>query len=312
MRLAIIDCGTNTFNLLIADLYENKEGFNVVHNEKKSVKLGEGGLTYGKIAPMPFQRGLEVFESFVKIARQMEVQSIKAFATSAIRSSTNGPDFVKSVYKKTGVMIQVINGDTEAQYIYKGVNLALDQFASSALIMDIGGGSTEFIIAQNNKVVWKRSFDLGAARLLEILKPANPLTTEQKTNLIQIFDDLLTPLTEKMEELKIDTLIGCSGSFESVSDMILHFKDAKSSSKAPVVLLSNNDFEIVYNQLLNSTEAERRNMAGLVHFRVDTIVFAILFINYIKNLFGINQMYYSSYSLKEGVLADIMIQNIAV
>ncbi|MFW6275377.1 MAG: exopolyphosphatase [bacterium] len=312
MRLAIIDCGTNTFNLLIAELFENKEGFSVVHNEKKSVKLGEGGLNNGKIAPKPFQRGLDVFESLVKTARQMEVQSVKAFATSAIRSSTNGPDFVKSVHHKTGVMIQVINGDTEAQYIYKGVNLALNQFASSALIMDIGGGSTEFIIAQNNKVVWKRSFDLGAARLLELLKPANPLTNEQKTNLIQIFDELLSPLTEKMKEVEIDTLIGCSGSFESVSDMILHFKDSKITSGAPVVLLDNNDFEVVYNELINSTEAERRNMPGLVHFRVDTIVFAVLFINYIKNLFGINQMYYSSYSLKEGVLADIMLQNIAV
>ncbi|MFW6249382.1 MAG: exopolyphosphatase, partial [Bacteroidota bacterium] len=266
----------------------------------------------GKIAPIPFQRGLDVFERFVKTARNMEVQSIKAFATSAIRSSTNGPDFVKSVYKKTGVMIQVINGDTEAQYIYKGVNLALNQFASSALIMDIGGGSTEFILAQNNKVIWKRSFDLGAARLLEILKPANPLTNEQKTKLIQIFQDVLAPLTEKMKEIEIDTLIGCSGSFESVSDMIMQLKDSESPSDSPVVLLGNYDFEVVYNQLINSTEAERRNMPGLVHFRVDTIVFAVLFINYIKNLFGINQMYYSSYSLKEGVLADIMLQNIAV
>ncbi len=312
MRVAIIDCGTNTFNLLIADISESSDGFDVLLNEKKSVKLAEGGLKNGKIAPVPFQRGVDVFDGFVKIARKKEVQSIKAFATSAIRSSTNGPDFVKSIYQKTGVMIQVINGDTEAQYIYKGVNLALNQFGSSVLIMDIGGGSTEFIIAENNKVVWKRSFDLGAARLLEILNPANPLTDEQKKDLTQIFDDLLTPLKDKMEEFEIDTLIGCSGSFESISDMILHFKGSKSSDTPPVVLLGNEDFEVIHNQLISSTEDERRVMPGLVHFRVDTIVFASLFIAYIQKLFGINQMYYSSYSLKEGILADILLQNIAV
>jgi exopolyphosphatase / guanosine-5'-triphosphate,3'-diphosphate pyrophosphatase len=173
-----------------------------------------------KLQKKPFDRGIKTFIELLKIARKYKAESIHAFATSAVRSSLNGPEFVKRILEKTGIIVQVLNGDTEAQYIYKGVKLALDDLPQPILIMDIGGGSTEFIIASENQVLWKRSFDLGAARLIQKFQPSDPLTPEQEKNLKEHFRDMLKPLNTQLKKHQVNTLIGCSGSFESLADMI--------------------------------------------------------------------------------------------
>lgn len=305
MITGIIDCGTNTFNLLVAEIQENKQ-YNILLNTKKSVKLGEGGLKNKLISPQAFQRGLKTFVELVQIAKDYKAKSIKAFATSAVRSTLNGPDFVKKTLEKTGVIIQVLNGDTEAQYIYKGVNLAMDNLNKPILIMDIGGGSTEFIIAENNQVVWKKSFDLGAARILQEFKTSDPITPEEIDKLKTHFKKTLTPLASRLKRHSVEGLIGCSGSFESLADMIKAQSETPDMTQEKIFNFHNDDFKKVYQQLVKSTEKERMLMPGLVEYRVDTIVYAAIFIRHIKKRFKIDQMYYSSHALKEGVLADML------
>lgn len=307
MTIAIIDCGTNTFNLLISNI-DSDGGHRNILNTKKSVKLGEGGLIDNKIADSAFQRGVKVFSEFVKIARDHKVDHISAVATSAVRSTINGPDFVKKVFDKTGVMIQVINGDTEAQYIFKGVNLALEEINQPVLIMDIGGGSTEFIMAEDNQVIWKRSFDLGASRIIQELKPDDPVSQEDITKIKSMIKETLHPLTVRLKNHPFHSLIGCSGSFESLADIIKADKNIDSPF-SKIYRFDHDDFYQVYQQLILSNEKERREMPGLVEYRVDTIVLAAIFIRYIVKKFKVDKMYYSSYSLKEGVLSDIIKNN---
>ncbi len=307
MVTAVIDCGTNTFNLLIATYNANGE-YSIVLNTKRSVKLAEGGLVDNKIAHKPFQRGLKTFYEFVELAKTYKAKTIQAFATSAIRDTLNGPEFVKKVLDKTGVIIQVLNGDTEAQYIYKGVNLALSSLEKPILIMDIGGGSTEFIVAEENQVVWKKSFDLGAARLLEQFKPSDPITQEEIEQIKKHFKQELKPLKAQLKKKPVERLIGCSGTFESLAEMICAQKN-QSPAFEKIYPFDNDDFKNIYNQLINSTEKQRKEMPGLVDYRVDTIVFAAIFIRHIKKRFNIDQMFFSPYSLKEGVLSDILSNN---
>jgi exopolyphosphatase / guanosine-5'-triphosphate,3'-diphosphate pyrophosphatase len=310
MIAAIIDCGTNTFNLLIADVDVNGD-YKILLNTKKSVKLGEGGMPDNKIAKKPFDRGIKTFIELLKIARKYKAESIHAFATSAVRSSLNGPEFVKRILEKTGIIVQVLNGDTEAQYIYKGVKLALDDLPQPILIMDIGGGSTEFIIASENQVLWKRSFDLGAARLIQKFQPSDPLTPEQEKNLKEHFRDMLKPLNTQLKKHQVNTLIGCSGSFESLADMI----KAEKNDNLPlgdIYNFYNDDFKSLHQKLIASTEAERKAMPGLVEYRVDTIVFASIFIRYVIKRHKIKNMTYSGFALKEGVLADLISGKIAL
>ncbi len=310
MTAAIIDCGTNTFNLLVADIHVN-EGYKILLNTKKSVKLGEGGMPDNRIAKKPFERGVKTFIELVKIAKQYKVECIHAFATSAVRSSLNGPEFVRKIQEKTGIITQVLNGDTEAQYIYKGVKLAMEILPQPILIMDIGGGSTEFIIASENQVIWKKSFDLGAARLIQQFQPSDPMTPDQEKKLKTHFREMLKPLNTQLKKYSVDTLIGCSGSFESLADMI----KAEKNDKLPLentYNFDNGELKNLHLKLIASTEADRKAMPGLVEYRVDTIVFASIFIRYVKKRYKIRNITYSGFALKEGVLADLISGKIAL
>ncbi len=310
MVAAIIDCGTNTFNLLIAE-FDIFGEHTVLLNTKKSVKLGEGGLVDNKITPQAFQRGIKTFVELVEIARSYKADTIQAFATSAVRSSINGPDFVRKILEKTHIIIQVLNGDTEAQYIYKGVNLSLHRLDQPVLIMDIGGGSTEFIIAADEQVVWKKSFDLGAARLLQEFNPCDPMSNQEIQKVKDYFREILQPLATRLKKYPVQTLIGCSGSFESLADLI-KINQTELVPNENLYKFDMDDLRNLHHKLLLSTESERRMMPGLVEYRVDTIVFASILIRHIIKRFKIEHLYYSSYALKEGILADMITNRIAI
>ncbi len=148
MKTGIIDMGTNTFNLLIED-----EGGQVYYNDKIPVKLGQGGIDHNHIAPPAFQRGLDALSRFRTICTEKGAEQIFAFATSAIRSADNGQQFVEEVEEQTGIRTNIIDGDREAMFIYEGVKHAITIGKSPVLIVDIGGGSTEAVIADEKGVL---------------------------------------------------------------------------------------------------------------------------------------------------------------
>ena len=124
MRIAVIDLGTNTFNLLIAES-RNDGGFTALYNEKLPVRLGEGGINSGVILPAAYMRGIEAMDTYAESIRQWKVDKKLAFATSAMRNASNGNQFVADVLNRTGIQITTISGAEEAGYIYEGVKQAL-------------------------------------------------------------------------------------------------------------------------------------------------------------------------------------------
>ena len=219
-RIAIIDLGTNTFNLLIAGI-KVAPNYETVYQTKVSVKLGEGGIDKGFITSTAFQRGVDALKKYKEIIDGYNVLKVIAIATSAIRGASNGNEFVKVIKEECGIEIQTISGDKEAEYIYWGVREALKMDdVNPSLIIDIGGGSTEFIIANNKEIYWKQSFLLGAARLLEMFKPSNPITDEEVDLIIKYFKEELKPLFDAVKKYPIRELIGSSGSFDSLAELI--------------------------------------------------------------------------------------------
>ena len=218
-RVAIIDLGTNTFNLLIAEINPNKT-YQVLFQTKISVKLGEGGIDKGFIAPAAFQRGVEAIKSYQKIIKKYDVDKIIAIATSAIRGASNGVEFVLKIKEESNIDVQIISGEKEAELIYFGVRQAVKMNSETSLIIDIGGGSTEFIIANNKKIFWKQSFLLGAARLLEMFNPSDPITNVQIKTSVEYLKDQLQPLFDAVKKYPVSELIGSSGSFDSLAEMI--------------------------------------------------------------------------------------------
>lgn len=305
-RIAIIDLGTNTFNLLIVEVGEH-HSYSTIYQTKISVKLGEGGISKGYIAQAPFTRGIEALKQYKLLIEQYQVTEVHAIATSAIRGASNKLEFVAAAKKETDIDIDVISGDREAEIIYFGVREAVKLGNENSLIIDIGGGSTEFIIANKNHIVWKQSFLLGVARLLEILKPSDPITSAEITNCGDYLQQELRPLFDAIKKYPVTELVGSSGSFDSLAEMMA-FK-----FYSPHVLDGKTEFTFnlphykeLHEIILKSTLEERTQMKGLVAMRVDMIVISSILVNFIVKSFNITQMRLSTYSLKEGVLYEAL------
>ena len=176
---------------------------------------------------------------------------------------------------------------------------------ATSLIIDIGGGSTEFIIANKNTIFWKHSFLLGAARLLERFHPSDPMTENEEDTLNNYLIAELALLFEAVKKYPITEMIGSSGSFDSLAEMVANKYYSIDVLKGVTEYTFNlDDCYQIYLQLLKSTKAERMQMPGLAKMRVDMMVISAIFVHLIITQLGIKKMKLSRYSLKEGVLAQ--------
>lgn len=306
MRVAIIDLGTNTFNLFVADVVSSSE-YKKVFKTKVPVKLGEGGIAKNRIAPAAFQRGIDAMRRYKTLITDMKAEQVFAFATSAIRSAENGKKFIEAVKKETGLVVSIISGGREAEFIYEGVRQAVAIGDRVSLILDIGGGSNEFIIANSADILWKESYDLGGSRILEKFRPSDPVTEGEIKKIEKFFETELASLFEAVSTYPVQELIGASGSFDTFAEMIAHKFHTPEILKGKTELpLELPEFFEIHRQLLSSTKAERLQTKGLVEMRVDMIVIASIFVNLILQKLAIRRMRLSAYSLKEGVLYKLM------
>jgi exopolyphosphatase/guanosine-5'-triphosphate,3'-diphosphate pyrophosphatase len=299
MTAAVIDLGTNTFHLIIAELSD--EGPKILFKTSLPVKLGEGRINDNIIIPEAFERGLTALEGFKKEIDKHSVQVVKAIATSAIRSADNGQDFVDAARNRAGINITVIDGDQEAAYIYEGVN-ATGVIDRTSLIMDIGGGSTEFILCNSEQVLWKKSYNIGAARLQQAYFKSDPISPEEQHAIYKRLNAELKDLKEVCETYKPLQLVGSAGAFESFVTMINSDVDIKQLKTTTIDI--NSYFELS-KKLIESTHTERENFEGLIKLRVDMIVIACLLTNFVLDMVNPEKLSISTYDLKMGVLSTL-------
>ena len=305
MLVAIIDLGTNTFNLLIAELLPARQ-FKVVYTTKVSVKLGKGGINNNQILPDAIERAMNALRGYKKIIDEHKVDKVYAFGTSAIRGAANGSDFVRQV-KAEGIDVEVISGDKEAELIYKGVQLALDIGHKPALVMDIGGGSTEFVIATGRDILWKHSFLLGVSRLLEKFNPSDPITEKEISRVEDYLKEELKPLLDAVNKYPVSEVIGSSGSFDSFAEIIAtRFHSPDVLKNKTEYRFNLNEVDIVFKLLIESNKEQRLNMKGLIQMRADMIVMAVILTRFIVRELSLNHMRLSTYSLKEGAMNELM------
>lgn len=306
MKTAVIDLGTNTFNLLIRDLDKDQ----LVYNGKIGVKLGEGGLDQEKITPQAFARGLRALEEHKKTIKALGAHESYAFATSAIRSASNGSDFVKTAKEESGININVIDGHQEAELIYLGVKQAVDLGRSTSLIIDIGGGSTEFIIANQERIFWKNSYKLGSSRLLEIFKPNDPLKETDIQAIVDYISSSTPDLLNSIKQFKPQTLIGSSGSFDTLASMLheTHSDDIYDRSKSSYVF-DVDRYRDIAQKMLSCSLQQRLETPGMIAMRADMMPMACIQINFLLNHLSDIEMKLSAYALKEGVFATLKHKN---
>jgi exopolyphosphatase/guanosine-5'-triphosphate,3'-diphosphate pyrophosphatase len=303
-KAAVIDMGTNTFHLLLVELH-GKE-FKTIYKEKIAVKLGQGGITQNQITPEAEKRALHTLEHFKNLIDGEKIDQIFAFATSAVRNATNGPDFVHKVKEQLGIQIHVISGEEEAQLIYEGIHFsgALDQHTS--LMMDIGGGSVEFIIGNAQEVFWKRSFEIGGQRLLDAFHYHDPILPEEVEKLELYCGEKLQPLLEAIATYQPSGFVGASGTFDTLIDMYYATMLQCKLTGEHVFELPVKDFYQLFQLLVTKNRAERLLIPGMIAMRVDMIVVASCLIDFILQHVQVESIRCSHYSLKEGAVSRML------
>lgn len=295
-RYAFIDLGTNTFHLLISDFIKGES--EIVFRTKEIVGLGAGGINDNIITDAAMDRGLLTLQKFHKIIQQKAVDSTFAFGTSALRNAGNNEVFIKRVKDATGIEIDIINGDREAELIHLGIDAQSFLRDQPFLIMDIGGGSTEFIVADGDKVLWKRSFEIGVQRLVTNYLDADPPTKDSLVRLHNYLDEFLEPLQE-IKDNEIKSMVGASGTFTTLLKMFAH-DQAKPLTDHELVPKAY--FKKYYNQIVSLPREQRLAIPGMSAPRVDMIIMGVYLVNYVLELTGIDGFYVSDNGLKEGAM----------
>ncbi|MGB3781115.1 MAG: exopolyphosphatase [Tunicatimonas sp.] len=303
--VAVIDLGTNTFHILIAEVAP--EGtYRIVERRRIPVMIGKGGINQGLITEAGQQRALAALHQFAEIIEQQAIKQVRATATSAFRNASNGSALVQRIREETGIAVDIIDGNQEAEYIFRGVQEALSLDKEPILIMDIGGGSVEFILSSDQQIRWKQSFEIGAQRLLDRFDVQDPISSENREELTAYFQETLADLLTASKQWKPTTLVGASGTFETLCDIHVHQQQLAVAADACELPISADSFSDILQELLRKNRAERLAISGMVEMRVDMIVVAAWLIRFVLDELDIKALRVSAYALKEGVLQDLI------
>lgn len=293
----VIDLGTNTFHLLIAGLDE-REQLREIFRERRFVKLAEEGIE--TIGRTPFQRGMQALCDYHRLLDRYQVVHIRAIGTAALRTAANGAAFIRQVREKTGIAVELISGDEEARLIYLGVQQALPA-AGEQLIVDIGGGSVEFIIAGPDGVRWARSFPIGVAVLYRQFHHRDPMP-EEEIRLIRAFlQEQLAPLGAALRRFPVEMVVGAAGTFEVLAERLTTHRPTPAAARLDLAAFSG-----LHDHIIGSTQAERLASDFIPPERVDLIVVSLVLIGFILETARAPELMVSNYAMKEGILYEMI------
>lgn len=298
-RYAAIDIGTNSMRLLLATL----EGNQLVHREKhlNTTRIGYSVDAEGKISTEGLETNLRSFKTFVDQARSFGAENIWAIATSAVRDAKNGMDFVAKALEETGVLIEIIDGETEAQMGYQGVLMGLENPQAFMRMIDIGGGSTEFILGDANSIFEANSFNVGALRMTERYITTDPVTEEEYQDMVQGIRHILEAPLLKGRQERVHELIGIGGTATTIA--AIHQKlEPYNPDLVHGYSMGIEEIRELAGQLKAMTIAERMQVKGLQPKRADIILAGITIMLVSMELLGISKLTISEYDNLEGLL----------
>lgn len=300
-RMAIIDMGSNTFNLLVADVVD--QSLRVVHSEKIAVLLGRGMNSSRHIDSEAAQRALKALETLQNKARSLHCIHCFALATAAMREAENGAELAQEWTAKTDCPIRIISGEQEAELIARGVQAQVPWHSfRSALIMDIGGGSTECIAIANGNIEQLWSFKAGAVRMLEAWKGSDPAHKSELQALDQLHQARFAPLLNHNLPQKPELLLGSSGFFDTLAELDFQRKAAEQTRDQAPYSMDLEQFMDWTMRIQKSSLQERLTWPGMPEFRAPYAVVSARQTAFLMQHFQIPRLLCVRYSLKEGAL----------
>ncbi len=309
VRICVIDLGTNSFHAVIVDAYPNGS-YKVVDRMKEMVRLGQSGLANNQLPEDAMQRGLKALQRIHLLARGWDVREYLAYATSAIREARNGGQFIERVKRDIGLRIRAISGEQETELIYLGVRRAVD-LTEPSLLVDIGGGSVEFIVHDGKTSVFAKSLKLGAARMTERFVRTDPLPEEEIQALREHYRKELVPVLEAARANHVTMIVGSSGTAKSLA-RVCASRDGDEDRSVFSQTLAPETYRKALDWVVASTAKDRTDHPVIDPKRVDQIgAGALLLDEVLEALPDVTQVRTSANALREGMVDHFIKENYA-
>ena len=306
VRIAAIDIGTNSLHMIVCRVRPDLS-FDVVDREKDMVRLGAGGLDGRELSGPSMAAAIQTLSKFTRIAASHGVDEIIATATSAVREAVNGADFVNAVHRDVGLRVRVISGAEEARLIHLAASHSTRIGRRPAVVVDIGGGSTEISVGTAERMQAARSFKLGVIRLTERFVTTDPISDEDRRRLVRHIRMVLRPALAQVVRRPIDQVIGTSGTILSLGALA---SDKRPSDDVRNLRVSAAALRRLARRLTSLTLEERLRLPNMDPRRADLAPAGALLLDAILDGLGADAITLSDFALREGLVLDYIRRNV--
>ncbi len=309
--IAAIDIGTNSIHMVIVQIEPSLPSFTVIAKEKDTVRLGDRDSLTSNLTTAAIERSLKALKRCKELATSLGVSQIIAVATSATREAPNGEDFLRQIEAELDITVNLISGQEEARRIYLGVLSGMDFNEQPHIIIDIGGGSTELILADIHEPRFLSSTKIGAVRLSKEFVTTDPISdSELKVLRAYVRGMLERPVDEIWQNLQLNEIprtIGTSGTIETIAE--IHARDELGAVPDPLngYEISYKDVEKIVKKLARMSYKQRLEVSGLADKRAEIIVPGAVILLEAMTMLKLNSITICERALREGMIVDWML-----
>jgi exopolyphosphatase/guanosine-5'-triphosphate,3'-diphosphate pyrophosphatase len=313
VRRAVIDIGTNSIKLLVAEV--SGRDIRPLREESRQTRLGQSFYQTRKLQASPIEKTAKTVAEFAATAREEKADSIRIIATSAARDALNAEELTSAIERASGLKVEIISGEQEADLAFEGVTTDPALRSEPLLLLDVGGGSTEFILGHGEQKDFRQSFPLGTVRLLETLAPGDPPKVQElelcRSSVKQFLQEHVAPeLTPAMRrEKKFQSgegslrLVGTGGTASLLGCMEAEL-NVFDRERLEATRLSQARLHWHVERLWSVGLAERKKITGLPANRADVILTGAAIYEGVLDIFGFRELRISTRGLRFAAVMD--------
>ncbi len=308
MRIAAIDIGTNSVHMIVVRVRTDLS-FEVIDREKVMVRLGAGGLDGKALTTEAMNAALQALSKFKRLAESHRVDEILAAATSATREARNGGEFLARIERETGIRPRVITGTEEARLIHQAAVYGVDVGTGRAVVIDVGGGSTEITLGNATAIQAARSFKIGVIRLTERFVQSDPLSGRDERKLTKHILSEIGRHCDQITAIGFDRVIGTSGTILSLGAVAATAARGTTPAELRNLRVSAKQIRRLRKEIVALNPAQRLTVPGLDPRRADLVVAGAVLLDTILRRLGAEELTLCDLALREGLVLDYIRRN---
>jgi exopolyphosphatase/guanosine-5'-triphosphate,3'-diphosphate pyrophosphatase len=307
MRIAAIDVGSNSVHMIVCRIRPDLS-FEVIDREKDMIRVGAGGLAERRLPQVNIDTAMQTLAKYRRLADSHGVDEVIVAGTSAIREAENGGDFISAARREVGLRVRVISGTEEARLIHLAAAYAVGIGRRAAIVIDVGGGSTEVTLGTSARVEAGRSFKLGAIRLTERFAKSDPLSPSDEQRLVRHIRRETRAYLASLQRRRVQQVIGTSGTILALSALAAGLRGSTDIRRVAVTA---RDIRRLRHRLVGMTLDERLKLPGLDPRRADIAAVGAILLDTLLDGLGAETLTLCDFALREGLVLDYIKRNAA-